>query len=184
VTNNRDWIDDQGALCVSVIRGTSQRDVLEHFGRGDVIEFASREQAARWAADARQPRLCFSTGEVGDATFVWEDNGWRGSDAVLAARLSRLGEFASMYWNVNALSVFTFASSGEIVTQFEALWAPDALTWSSLVEFGAVHVADEDWFSAPWASGLTLQSQVLELGDVAKPSWLALPGVRFWGGAF
>ena len=179
-TRLSDWIDDEPALCLSVAVGLSHADVCDRFvGDGDV-ELATLERAARSVDDGAEARTWFATGEVGDAVFVWEDNGWRGSRRDIAEVLSTGGAFASMYWNVNALSAFTYARAGCVVAQFEALWAPDDATWTSLTEVGATRVADDDWFAAPWASGLVLQSQVLGLETHADRSWLSGPGVRFW----
>ena len=176
-----DWLDDVPALCVSVVVGLPLAEVCARIIHDDDAEFATIDEAARWIdGDWAEPRGWFAIGEIDGAVFVWEDNGWRGSGREVAAALSTGGAFASMYWNVNALSVFTYAREGAVVAQFEALRTPDDSTWTSLTEVGATRVVADDWSAAPWASGLILQSHVLGIEATADRAWLSLPGVRFW----
>ena len=185
MTNDRkfEWIDNAPAVCVSVVIGATDDEACAVIGRPHDIEFASLRGAADWVSGG-YPRFWYATGTVENVSFVWEENGFRGADRDVADALPSSAAFASVYWNVNSLSAFTFARSGEVVTQFEILWAPNEEEWQSLVAAGAERVTDGEWKAAPWERALILQSQVSGSATVAHPSWLELPGVRFWGASF
>jgi hypothetical protein len=179
------WVGDEVAVCVTVILGATPEVASAVVGSSDSVELPTLECAAEWVAHRDEyNRFWFATGEIGEFTFVWEDNGWRGSERDLAKTLSSSGAFASMYWNVNALMSFTYARAGEVVAQFEPLWSPDVEVWQTLLDAGATRISDAEWNGAPRESGLILQSQVLGARSIAHPSWLRAPGVRFWGDSF
>ena len=183
-----DWTEENIASCISVIDGVSPSDAIEAIIPGEPQRFASREEAEAWAydyeAEPDATRIWVAAGEIEGHTFVWEDNGFGGSDPGTAERLSAGGRFVSVYWNVNALMSFTFAEHERIEANFDALFAPEEHDWKSLEDVGASRISDDDWEEAPEVSALLVQSQVLGLSSPASPVWLDADGVEFWGSSY
>jgi uncharacterized protein DUF6461 len=171
-----DWVEDYGAVCVSMVRGVAPAKAVEELTAGRAKAFANREDAEDWVAgSADDGSYWIGAGQVGQWTFVWEDNGFQGSLDRTAARLSAGSVFVSAYWNVNAVEAFTYARDGQVVRQFDPVLDPpgggsgDALPAETRL----------DWEDAE-ASMLRLQSTVTG-EQAADPAWLDAPGVSFWG---
>ena len=183
-----DWTEENIASCISVIDGVSPSDAIEAIIPGEPQRFASREEAEAWAydfdAEPDATRIWVAAGEIEGHTFVWEDNGFGGSDPGTAERLSANGRFVSVYWNVNGLMSFTFAEHERIEANFDALFAPEEHDWKTLEDVGATRISDDDWEEAPEISALLAQSQILGLSTPANPAWLDADGVEFWGTSY
>jgi len=187
--DNSDWTEENIAACISIVDGVSGDEAVHTITGGSAQRFASQEEALAWAFeededDPHSVRIWIATGEVEGRTFIWEDNGFGGSDENTATRISFAGSFASMYWNVNGLMTFTFAKVGRVETQFDASFAPDDDTWRLLESEGATRVSDEEWEDAPEKHGLALQAQLLGLSEAASPDWLNDESVEYWGTSY
>ena len=184
-----DWTEENFASCISIVEGVSPDEAVHTISGGSAQRFSSREEAEAWSReededDPHAVRIWVAAGDIDGRTFVWEDNGFGGSDENTAERLSFAGAFVSMYWNVNSLMTFTFAKKGRVEMQFEALYAPDDDQWRLFESEGATRVADDDWEEAPEAHGLALQAQLLGLPAAVGPALLDDPDVEYWGTSY
>lgn len=70
--------------------------------------------------------------QVGPAVTIFENNGFQGARSEVLRALSVDAKVHSAFWNVNAVTRFSFAAQGELITAMEAGWPrggvrPDAL---------------------------------------------------------
>jgi hypothetical protein len=57
--------------------------------------------------------------DTGTAVLAVEYNGWQGSDEAVLCRASAAGRAASMFWNVNADPMLSFAEGGRLLASFD-----------------------------------------------------------------
>jgi hypothetical protein len=169
-------IENYDALCVSLVRGVEPVEAVQQLTRNGARPFATRQEAEGWAWNSGDPnvRIFLAAGQIGDWTFLWEDNGYEGAYA--AERLSADSAFVSVYWNVNMLEQFTYARHGHIVRLFDPILDRDGGGTGEALP----NEAGLDWEEQPEESMLHLQSSITGV-PVANPAWLDLPGVTFWG---
>ena len=114
------------AACITVVpiadgRKEPERSFFLGFGGGagtEVVPMRLGELAA--APDPDQPLLAIL---VQDRFVIGlEPNGYQGTRPDVLTRISRPQWAASVFWNVNALSQFTYAEAGSVLTQFEMLF--------------------------------------------------------------
>jgi hypothetical protein len=84
-------------------------------GDGAKLTFAEAEDG--WALEATP----FQIDRLGATLMIVEPNGWRCSDASVAARLSNAGRAVSVFWNVNAVMRFVYADHGVVRREFDPL---------------------------------------------------------------
>jgi len=170
-----DWVEDYEAVCVSMVRGVAPAKAVEELTSGRARTFPSRVAAEDWVvASDDDDRYWIAAGQIGDWTFVWEDNGFQGSLDRSAVRLSAGTVFVSAYWNVNAVETFTLARNGHIVRQFDPVLDRNGGTGDALPAEARL-----DWDEAE-VSMLRLQATITD-EEPASWSWLDAPGVSFWG---
>ncbi|MEU7752816.1 DUF6461 domain-containing protein [Micromonospora sp. NPDC049171] len=81
--------------------------------------------------------------QVGPAVTIFEDNGFQGARPEVLRAFSVDAEVRSAWWNVNAVTRFSFATQGELITAMEAGWTrggvrPDALDAELADRYGAM----------------------------------------------
>ncbi|WNV90159.1 DUF6461 domain-containing protein [Umezawaea sp. Da 62-37] len=101
------------AAAITVVVGSPVDEVVRAFG-GDP---ADPRPADRLREDFT--RSWIAVAAVGDAVVVFEENGVLGTREEVIGPLSRKGRVASAFWNVNALTLLSFARDGEVLASFE-----------------------------------------------------------------
>jgi hypothetical protein len=167
------WYDDYPAATVTLVEGADPTTAVRTLYGGEAVQSESLD-AARSTAGA--DREWVAAGRIGDWTFVWEDNGWQGSDVDKAAALSRGTRLVSAFWNVNELAVATVADDGQVTRQFD----PESRT--NPANAVGTPLPDEDWldWDHDWIGSLLRLQSRLTGERIADPSWLRQPTVRFW----
>jgi hypothetical protein len=163
-----DWLMDtdigESGACITVVPGANLHAVIWAFG-GDPAQ-ATEGQLDRASLDAPTALLR----RVGDWVLVVESNGFQGSREEVLRRLT--GRIVSVYWNVNALTRFSYAVGGRVLAAF------DAMAWDRLSddELDAMQgqVAGLPWDDAdPESVMLALAARLT--GLVLRPEHLAGP---------
>jgi len=118
------WVHDSEigeAGCVTFVAGADVASVARGFGgrAGDVTTMTLRD------VDARPGEDLVAVRSLGPWVLAVEINGWQGSRAEVLARISRGTRAVSAFWNVNALTRFSYAVEGRVLTAFEAM-SPDS----------------------------------------------------------
>src|SRR5664280_2960831 len=88
-----------------------------------------------------------------------------------------------MFWNVNSVMTFLAAEHGVVTRQFDPLFHDDDPPPTVDLGLRLPAEAGLDWEASPRTSGLSLLA-TLTGTEPAQPSWLTVPGVRFWGHRF
>lgn len=166
------WFHEYPAVTVTLVRGSDPAGVVRAMYPDDLTEVPG-EAAARATPE---DHAWVAAGSIDGWTFVWEDNGFQGTDLDAVEELSRGTRLVSAFWNVNDLIVATVAEDGVVTRQFEPANRTDARN-----TIGTPLPAEGwlDWDHDPTGSILRLQAQ-LTAGSMADPSWLERSGVRFW----
>lgn len=178
------WTANWDGLCVSLVRPVAAEDAARAIALDDFRSFPDGGSAEEWVnGSATYDTAWFATGQADGWTFIWEANGWQGVTPENAARLSRGGSLVSMFWNVNSLMTFLAAEDGVVARKFDPLFHDDDPPPTE--DVGRRHPAelDLDWEHSPRMSGLALLAAMTGTGP-AQPSWLSVPGMRFWGHRF
>lgn len=171
------WVEDYEAVCVSLVRGVAPRRAVRLLTAGDAQPLAGRAEAEQWIDEGSDDdRYRIAVGHVGPWTFLWEDNGYDGSLAGVARRLSLVTSMVSFYWNVNADEQFTYAVHGRLVRYFDPVFYKrnGGVGKRLRKEIGM------RWWSHPEVAMVRLQAS-LTGQPVANPSWLDGPDVTYWG---
>jgi hypothetical protein len=105
------------AGCVTFVAGADVASVARGFGgrAGDATTMTLRDVDARAGEDLVAVR------SLGPWVLAVEINGWQGSRAEVLTRISRGTRVVSAFWNVNALTWFSYAVEGRVLTGFEAM---------------------------------------------------------------
>jgi hypothetical protein len=167
------WFDEYPALTVTLVEGGDPAALVRTMYGEELRPAATKAAADRAAAD---DGTWVAAGKIDGWTFVWEDDGWQGSDLAKAEALSRGTRLVSAFWNANDVALATVANNGRVTRQFDRVsrTEPDRALGSALPDEGWLDW-DHDWTGAM----LTLQSRLTGL-PLANPSWLDDAGVRFW----
>lgn len=173
------WVDGTEAVCVTVASDLD-REAFQRTLLSVGTEFAgSREQVLAWVgASPNLDRVWCALGTVDGHVFAWEANGWLGADPQMTVRLSADGACASVFWNVNMDSSFSYARAGELVRHFDPVLGAGADGTHTLAEEPGL-----DWANEPLRSAIRLQARLMGC-PLASPEWLDLPGVTFFGRTF
>lgn len=114
------WAEQWDAATVGLVCGLTPAEVLEVVAGPDAPRFGSYEDVMDWVeADPDHLRSFATAGTMAGWTFVWEQNGYRGSLRTVARQLSAPGVYASMFWNVETSMQFTYARRGEVLRTFD-----------------------------------------------------------------
>ena len=165
------WYDEYPAATVTLVEDADPTTAVRTLYGYDAVRVTSLA-AAKKVAD----RAWVAAGKVGDWTFVWEDDGWQGSDVAKAAALSRGTRLVSAFWNVNDVAVATVADDGHVTRQFD----PESRT--NATNAVGTPLPDEEWldWDHDWVGSLLRLQSRLTGQRIADPSWLRQPGVSFW----
>lgn len=164
------WIQSTGVLrdaaSVTLVASDDADRVVRGFG-GDLGRGRRSRLADIGMPLADQPLIAVRN--LGSWLLVIEINGWQGSRPEVLRRVSAGSRAVSAYWNVNAVTRFSYASAGRMLTAFEAM-SPgrrDGDDPDSLQELSA---------GLPWESGewvpLMLALMARVTGIKAVPEWL------------
>lgn len=118
------WLEDSPiseAACVTFAESTDLAPVAAAFG-GLIEEAAEVRFDGGYEPDYTQHTAALR--QAGGWAVAIEDNGWQGSAPEVLHQLTG-GRTVSCFWNVNAVTQFTYASHGIVVTKFEALFPDD-----------------------------------------------------------
>ena len=170
------WVENDEAVCVSLVRGVSPKRAVRLLTRGDVQPLAGQAQADQWIDSGSLDRYWIAVGKIGPWTFLWEDNGYDGSLPGIAKRLSVGTSMVSFYWNVNAVERFIYAADGRIVRAFD----PVLDKRSGGIGNPLRREASLRWRNRPETSMVRLQASITRQ-PLANPGLLSRPGVTFWG---
>lgn len=119
-----DWVRGSEigeAACVTLVAESDLAAVVRGFGGRP----ASGETLTLRQAEARlweQPVL--AARQHGSWVLGVEINGWQGSRPEVLTRVSRSTQAVSAYWNVNGVTRFSYARTGQVLTAFETM-SPD-----------------------------------------------------------
>jgi hypothetical protein len=133
-----EWLENSPigeAGCVTFVEGTDLGAVAAAFG-GSLDEAVEVAVDGAYEPDYAQEAVMLR--QVGGWVVAIEDNGWQGSRPEVLRRLIA-GRAVSCFWNVNAVTRFSYANHGTVVTAFEALFPDDrsGLDPDALEDLGA-----------------------------------------------
>lgn len=160
-----EWIRDSvidEAGCLTLVRSSDADQVAAAFGGisqgAQPLDFEEFCEEA-FAYHDKYPVI--GVRQVGDWTFVVEDNGFEGARPEVLRRVSRGTETVSALWDLSGLTRFSYAASGEILTAFEAQLPEyrEGTRPDTLEPFRA---------GLPWNSGNPAQSVPLMLALIAR----------------
>lgn len=147
-------------------------------------EFESLEAVGLWVCDGPYYNCSWlAIGRIDEFIFVWEDNGWTGSERDVAIALSTAGSFTSVFWNVNSVMRFVHARGGTLLRSFDPLLRGDDRSPAEIDGLPIEEEAGLDWKAAPVMSALEVLAR-LTTGHSPTPALLDLPGLRFFGRQF
>lgn len=114
------WVRDTEigeAGCVTFVADADIASVVRCFGGrvGDATTMTLRD------VDARPGEDLVAVRSLGPWVLAVEINGWQGSRAEVLTRVSQSTRVISAFWNVNALTRFSYAVEGRVLTAFEAM---------------------------------------------------------------
>ncbi|MGH3171493.1 MAG: DUF6461 domain-containing protein [Trebonia sp.] len=105
------------AGCVTFVADADVASVARCFGErgGDATTMTLRD------VDSRPDEDLVAVRSLGTWVLAVEINGWQGSRAEVLTRISQSTRAVSAFWNVNALTRFSYAVEGRVLTAFEAM---------------------------------------------------------------
>ncbi|QWF78224.1 DUF6461 domain-containing protein [Amycolatopsis sp. CA-230715] len=104
------------AACVTMVKTTDLDCVLRGFG-GVLDDARTIPFGESW--ETFNERYAVAVCRKGEYVVAVEGNGFQGSRPEVLRRVSALGETVSAFWNVNALTRFSYAVGGRVKTSFE-----------------------------------------------------------------
>jgi Family of unknown function (DUF6461) len=165
------WVQDtviSEAACVTLVRSGDPAKVARALGgRLRQSRRASLAQAAE-ELGAEGDAVVAVRG-VGSWVLAVEDNGWQGSRPEVLRRVSRGTRAVSTFWNVNGVTRFSYAASGQVVTAFEAM-SPEQREGSD-PDFLEEARSGLPWDTADWVA-LMLALAARLTGHPVEPAWL------------
>ena len=169
-----DWIADSAigeAGCVTFVRTPDLAVAAWAFG-GDLANAEEAELEDSFG-DPDNPLALLR--RVDDMVIVVENNGYEGSRPEVLRRLP--GTVVSVFWNVEAVTRFTYVVDGTVVTDFEALF-PESRTGSDPDAISA-QMADLNWdYEEADTESVMLALAARLTGFVLAPEHLDGPMVR------
>lgn len=118
------WVHDSEigeSGCVTFVAGADVAAVARGFGgrASEATTMTLRD------VDAQPGEDLVAVRSLGPWVLAVEINGWQGSRAEVLTRISRDTRAVSAFWNINALTRFSYAVEGRVLTAFEAM-SPDS----------------------------------------------------------
>ncbi|GAA1990661.1 DUF6461 domain-containing protein [Amycolatopsis minnesotensis] len=137
------------AACVTMVRTTDTGGVLRGFGGlADEARTLSLDQLWDEFEDAGTVAVC----RRGEHVVAIEVNGFQGSRPEVLREVSALGETVSAFWNVDAMTLFSYAVGGRVKTSFEA----GIDSWRDGDDPGCLADSIDaiDWAPGDWKTGM------------------------------
>lgn len=170
---------------VALVRGRTPTEALDILGPDREVGPAPAGLVREWAADQQFQRVivtALEAGELGLWTLVVELNGFRATDKELLRHLSAQGEAVVIYENVNALSRFLYARSGEIVRDFDPLLDDSEHATFRLPEEEGINFPGDHGQLRPMQGAFHLTERLtgvrLTLSDLKDPAHRIAVGIR------
>jgi hypothetical protein len=144
------------AATITVVRGLTPDEVITTFGGDPAAPVSMSSMTEQHSFGAPPPMVAVLA--VDDIVLAVEDNGYQGANEDRLTALSRNGNAASLYWNVNANFQLTVAERGKLLFAGHPGHEP-----------GAPHTEDLDFddFRHRNAKGLTVLARVAGRGITA-----------------
>jgi hypothetical protein len=171
-----DWadVDTSEGMCLVFLKGLTPRQALAELVDKPATPVTDPASARRWVAADPGPgdmsqgyRAVALAGTSHGWTWTLEPNGYFCSVDPPIRRLSRHGDYVSVYWNVELDNAFTLARRGTVVRQFDMVLYREA--WNE-VGPALPEELNLDWDAFASAS-LCLQSRLT--GEPARDdNWL------------
>jgi hypothetical protein len=112
-----EWVEQMEAFCFSALVGVDVDEAIRRLGGDPSANPVPRTfEQCFWPADGTQ---WAQVGEVNGGLLVAEHNGWRAEEVV--EDLSRGGQMACFFRNVQAVMHFVYAVDGEVLAEFDPL---------------------------------------------------------------
>lgn len=120
-----DWVrrsSIQEAACLTFVRDNDVVRTAQSFGAVvDQVQRFDFEEFCEESFALQEAYAVIGVRDLGRWLLIVEDNGYQGARPEVLRRVSRGTEAISAFWNVNALTRFSYAADGEVRTSFEAL---------------------------------------------------------------
>jgi len=111
--------------------------------------------------------------QVGPAVTIFENNGFQGARSEVLRALSIDAKVHSAWWNVNAVTRFSFARQGELITAMEAGW-PRAGVRPNALDAELADLYDAMRTPGLWVAGM-LTAVELRTGIRLDREWFDRP---------
>jgi hypothetical protein len=159
------------AACVTLVRSGDPAQVARAFGgRPRRSRRATLAQAAEeLAAEALGDDPVVAVRGIDSWVLAVEVNGWQGSRPEVLRRVSQGTRAVSAFWNVNGVTRFSYAASGQVLTAFEAM-SPERREGSD-PDFLEEVRSGLPWDTADWVA-LMLALAARLTGQPVEPAWL------------
>jgi len=147
-----DWLSTSPlgeAACVTMVKTTDVDAVVRGFGG---VASEARTIPHTEVGNDLDGAYAVAVVRRGEYVVAVEVNGFQGSRPEVLRRVSRLGETVSAFWNVEALTRFSYAVDGRVKTAFEA--GADSWKAGNDPDCLAPLVAEIDWSPGRRRTGL------------------------------
>lgn len=154
------------AFCFTAVVGVPRERVVAGF----LADAATRTETTFEDAFNDFPLAYVMVDDVAGGLLGAEHNGWQGVQEDVASRISRGGELASFYRNVNAVMTFVHAVDGVVLAMFDPLLedVPESLLG---------HVEGLDFAGSTEASAFVLLERLTGIG--LREEWLVATHSRY-----
>lgn len=163
------WVQDTvigEAACVTLVRSGDPAHVARALG-GRVRR--SRRANLTQAAEDLGGDPVVAVRSVDSWVLAVEVNGWQGSRPEVLRRVSQGTRAVSTFWNVNGVTRFSYAASGQVMTAFEAM-SPEQREGAD-PDFLEEVRSGLPWDTADWVA-LMLALAARLTGQPMEPAWL------------
>lgn len=154
------------AACVTTVKTTDTDGVLRGFG-GILEEARTLALEDVWSSFPGKSALAVR--RRGDRVIAVEVNGFEGSRTEVLRRVSALGETVSAFWNVNAVTRFSYAVDGRVKTSFEV--GVNAAREGEDPDCLADLVDAIDWAPGKWLTGMLRLAAEVTGRPVTETCW-------------
>ena len=163
------WVQDTvigEAACVTLVRSGDPAQVARALG-GRLRR--SRRASLAQAAEELGDDPVVAVRRVDSWVLAVEVNGWQGSRPEVLRRVSQGTRAVSTFWNINGVTRFSYAASGQVLTAFEVM-SPEQREGSD-PDFLEEARSGLPWDTAGWVA-LMLALAARLTGQPMEPAWL------------
>lgn len=163
------WVQDTvigEAACVTLVKSGDPAKIARALGGR--LRQSRRASLAQVAEELGDDPVVAVRG-IGSWVLAVEVNGWQGSRPEVLRRVARGTRAVSTFWNINRVTRFSYAASGQVVTAFEAM-SPEQREGSDPDSLEEAR-AGLPWDTADWVA-LMLALAARLTGDPVEPAWL------------